>query len=180
MIRRDKILFLLLTSIIAAVIDSRENRIPNEIVIIIGIAGIIFQLWNSDIFHTLQCIGICIIAGIAMYQLYIVGAMGAGDVKLYSLLPLYSFRRHILQLYLLVFCVGAVLGLVKLFFTSDGRSRINHFVDVLKSCISSQCNVTREVLPSQKSRIPMAIPFAIGITFAIVLEVTNIFIFFEV
>lgn len=180
MIRRDKIYFLVCVSIVAAIIDFKQHRIPNWLVLALGVTGIILLIRQGNLFCIYQCIIDCFLAGVIMYPLYLVGAMGAGDVKLYALLPIYSSRRHILQLYLLVFCVGAVLGLVKLLFTSDGRCRITHFVDNLKSCISLQCNTTEQVLPIQKLRIPMAIPFALGILIAMVLEVSNIYYFFEV
>ena len=184
----------------AAFTDLCSRRIPNYIIAIALATGVTLAWIRQGFIGTLALSGYCLIVCLMLFPFFAIRLLGAGDVKLYSLLPLFCYKGHILQLYLLVFCVGAVLGICKKIITSDKECRKNHIVDDSESRISWQCTTNAKVLLSQKNAvmalpsgkdrsiglisfdntctIPMAVPFAIGIGIALIVEVSGIYQFF--
>lgn len=162
----------------AAVYDGMTRKIPNFVVAVIVITGFIDNVWQKGWYYAAESLGLMLVICVIMYPLFLLGALGGGDVKLYATLPYFCNKGHILQLYLIVFCVGAVLGIRNLLNTSDKGNRSNHIVDIPESRISSQCKKNDRVLSAQKYTIPMAIPYSIGIAIAVFLELRGIYSFF--
>lgn len=173
---RDSIYFLLFACIVAAMTDICIRKIPNLLILLMIIGGECFVFYKGGGLEVIWTLIYCLIVAILLYPFYMFKMLGAGDVKLYATLPVFIDKGHILQLYFLVFCVGAVLAVSKSVITSDGRGRIIHIVDILKSCIYLKCNNLRQVLSTQSTTIPMAVPLAIGILFSFAYR-QEIFIF---
>lgn len=109
---RTGILFLLL--ITAAVIDYRSHRIPNWLVLIGLFFGIIYNLAyppspHAGILWALEGLGLGLIL---FLPLYLLGTMGAGDVKLISMVGAIIGPYDILWVLLYTMIVGGVLSIL--------------------------------------------------------------------
>jgi prepilin peptidase CpaA len=77
-------IILILVVVVAAWHDIRTRHIPNWIPVSGAILGLVFQIWHSGLPGALTCIaGAALGLGI-FFPLYMLGGMGAGDVKLFA------------------------------------------------------------------------------------------------
>lgn len=152
---------------IAAYSDVQRKRIPNLLIAVIFFYGIIASYIGWGFAETTGRILYCFCILLIIYPLYMVGALGSGDVKLYSLLPLYYLKNRLLIIYLLVFWAAAILCLGYLFFIPEKRKMIRHFYDYLKFQLFGY-NFNPGGIPKlQLGCIPMALPLTIGILISI-------------
>ena len=164
------IIGLLILCIAAAFFDIRKRTIPNAIVIVIyawGMCRVLLYGGMTEFISRLIC---CFLALILFIPFYLSDSLGAGDVKLYSVIPLYINREKILLFYLLVFCVAAVPTLGRLILLPSKRKQIKKFCNFLKLVYLSRGQIHIEVPPYSPNRVPMAVPMAIGILIGIVID----------
>ena len=105
---------LLLLLVTAAVIDSRSHRIPNWLVLSGALYALVFNTlfppWhNGTVLFPLAGLGL----GLAMFlPLYLLRAMGAGDVKLLAMCGAFLGPNEIWRAALVVLITGGLLGVV--------------------------------------------------------------------
>ena len=95
----------------AATFDFMTFRIPNYLVIAIGVLFVVFALLSHSHawFEHLGAAALCLIAGI---MLYFAGGVGAGDVKLFSSVALWVGFYRLLMLLLFTSLAGVVILLL--------------------------------------------------------------------
>lgn len=70
---------------LACVTDLRTRRIPNALVLIIGVVGLVMALIAAPSLHTLARFAGGVLAGFAIWiPFWLLGWLGAGDVKLFA------------------------------------------------------------------------------------------------
>jgi len=154
----------------ASISDIRRRIIPNSIVLCIYLLGMVRTLISKGVLHTLTALAYCLMILIAFYVIYLTGQIGAGDVKLYSAIPLYYPGDKILLIYLIIFCVAAVLALGRSFLLPSKRKRLKQIWIFLKFKYLNRIIFQTEMPLSDPDRIPMAVPMAIGIMISIILN----------
>ncbi len=167
------ILLLLLISMAAAYFDLRKRIIPNCLILPGWIAGIGLSVFKRGITETTQFLLFCVVAVICMYPFFISESLGAGDVKLYAILPVFCNKQSILILYFCIFCVATVLGLGNLLLLPSNRKKLKEYLEAI--FISLSCRDIRPLyIPRiELGRIPMAIPLAIGVCASVILDNTG-------
>lgn len=119
-------LLLLLLLCLAALTDLKTDRIPNGLIvtgIIIGVSG---NLWYR--MDLLQHAVSMFLAFTLMYPLFKIGALGAGDVKLFIVIGSFVEAKEFLVILVSAFMIGAVFSLLKLLVEHNGRERICYFL----------------------------------------------------
>ena len=157
------ILILLIFSVAAACFDLRNRIIPNLLVLGELILGIGLSVYKRGVILTLDSLICCVLVVIILYPFFYHGTLGAGDVKLYAVLPIFAKTRTLLIVYFLIFCVAAVLGLGNLLLLPSNRKKLlDYLQSVYRSCT---CHFIRPLyIPRvELGRIPMAVPMAIGV-----------------
>lgn len=99
---------------ISFVFDLVQGRIPNLIVIAGFIFWLIYTIWNSGaagIFNSLVSV---IIVGTFLFIIYLIGGIGAGDVKLICLLISFLSLTDSMKFVILALFTGAFYGCIKL------------------------------------------------------------------
>lgn len=103
------LLFLLLLSALA---DLKTDRIPNGFILlgmVIGMAGgVTSDRGLSDILASM------LLAFLLMYPLYMIGALGAGDVKLFVMIGSFQTVEDFFSILAGAFVIGAGFSLIKL------------------------------------------------------------------
>ena len=132
-----------------------------------------FHLVSSDSFRAgvislIAAFGLVII----LYPLFMIGALGAGDIKLIMILPAYMSFSMTLKSVMFAFMAGAVIGLVKLIRLGVLKKRIRILTDYLVR-ISHLGRIEIYDIPASKTRVGIAdhqihfsIPILIGCAMA--------------
>ena len=109
-------LTLLTVLVFAVAADFREMRISNRLIasgLMMGLALRILGEGGAGIVHFLVNISIPVILFILLFQ---IRAIGAGDIKLFSVVGGFLSIRQLVYLVLTAFVVAAGIGVLKLFY----------------------------------------------------------------
>ncbi len=162
----------------ASVSDIRNRTIPNVIVICAYVYGLVRLIATEGITGVPAAVAGCVVVVVLLYFLFMTDALGAGDVKLYSVIPLYYHRDMLLLIYLLIFCVAAVYVLGRLLILPSKRKQFMQFANILRLLYLRRTIIPQSIPPYFPDRIPMALPMAIGVTVSIILENLRVIDFF--
>lgn len=127
-------------------------------------------MFCNGLLLTLKALISCTFVLLILYVIYLTGEIGAGDVKLYSVIPLFYFGDEVLLIYLIVFFVAAVLALGRFFLLPSKRKQLLQILIFLKLKYLKRINISMEIPLQNPDRIPMAVPMAIGILVSMILK----------
>ena len=101
--------------LIACYYDYRYRKIPNILLLLLVVAGVTGSFLNRGISGLLSFMTAAVLLVVLLYPFFQMGALGAGDVKLFGVCS--GFLSHDKILYFLFFSllIAAMLSLIKLF-----------------------------------------------------------------
>lgn len=104
----------LLYGILAAALfmDFYRCRIPNLLILAGYILGIAYGIFNHDIWYIY--ITDSIISLLALYPLFLIGAFGGGDVKLFAVVGLFLGLEPTVNIFITSLMAGAVCSVIKI------------------------------------------------------------------
>jgi prepilin peptidase CpaA len=106
-----KIALLLILLVIAAYFDVKSRRIPNKLVLAGLIASFVLQI-NLNGFEGFKAWGLGLLVGFGLFlPLYLLRAMGAGDVKLMAMVGAFVGPLYVLGAALMTLVAGGVLAI---------------------------------------------------------------------
>ena len=153
---------LLLVSFLGAIYDLKARRVPNWLTLGTFILVLLYNLilfnWNGLL---ISLSGFFV--GILLLLIpYLMGGMGAGDVKLLGTLGALTSYKSVISIFLYSAICGLVLGIIWIIFTPG------HFKFLI---------TTGQILPAvdKKQKVPYAIAIFLGITLYIVFGPKNLF-----
>lgn len=94
--------------------DMTQTRISNRLIVLGLIVGFIFRVFTEGSMGVLFYIVNISIPVILLYLLFQMRALGAGDIKLFSMIGAFLSTEQLLEMMVLAFCVGAVFGILKI------------------------------------------------------------------
>ena len=101
-------------TIVAAIMDIRFQKISNRLIVIglgVGLIRRILLEGGAGLFAGLIQI---ILPVIFLYLLFLIGALGAGDIKLFSLIGVFVNFKELATCVKVAFVIGAIWSLMKL------------------------------------------------------------------
>lgn len=125
--QQSVLLFLLFLSAIA---DLKTNRIPNGF-IVLGIAVGIFCSILSGRGVTAVPASVFLVF-LLLYPLYMIGVLGAGDVKLFIMIGCFCAADELIRILVGAFVIGAVFSGGKLIVERNGKERFCYFFSYLR------------------------------------------------
>lgn len=99
-------------AIIIIYYDVKYRRIPNAYVLAALISGVTINTTFGGLSGALSSIGGCAFAFVLIFTLHVFGAMGAGDVKLFSAIGAVTGAHLVLPTFVVVVLTGGLLALV--------------------------------------------------------------------
>ena len=109
------IIIIMVLTLIAAVYDARQSRIPNYLIISGLIIWIIWMIHDSSSYK--DCILGLIIPLFALFPFYIIKGLGAGYVKLLSVcggfIGVNELTKYLVIILMISFIYGVITGIVK-------------------------------------------------------------------
>ena len=118
------IILLTLLWIAVTYTDVRYRRIPNKIVLVTLISGLLLNAIFGGLHGLLLSLGGFALAFALMFVLHVFGAMGAGDVKLFAAIGSVVGVSLVLPTYLVVALTGGVLAVCKMLYARSTRKTL--------------------------------------------------------
>ena len=111
--------------------DYRKRKIPNYLIVVMALTGVVWRfLMSGPLGAAISVLQMVLIGGI-LYPLFKMGAVGAGDVKLFGAtagcLP---FEKIFVFLFVSLL-IAAIISLVKLWKNGNFRERLQYFLEYM-------------------------------------------------
>ena len=167
---------LMLLLLIAVVSDCRSHRIPNLLVLSGALFGVIYTTLVPPVIHgtALFPLGGLLVGLLLFLPLYLVGAMGAGDVKLLAMVGAFLGPLETCYAALATIFAGGVLSIIWVL----ARGRVMRLIQnlslsfrtTLVGAVSGSRLDLRVAPEVSAGRLPYAIAIALGTTGFLVLN----------
>ncbi len=120
---------MLLLLFLSAFSDLKTDRIPNGFILLGIAAGILCGILSGRDLSAVPAS--VLLAFLLLYPLYKIGALGAGDVKLFVMIGCFYAAKDIAYILVGAFVIGAVFSVCKLIAERNGRERFRYFFTYL-------------------------------------------------
>ena len=140
--------------------DVRYRRIPNLFVLATLISGVAINLTFGGLYGGLSSIGGCLLAFGPMFTFHILGAMGAGDVKLFAAIGAVLGAQLVLPTFVVVVLVGGVLAIYTMISARATRTTLVGVLRVLVGLLPGW-EMPRFAVPTDRRH---TIPYGVAIT----------------
>jgi len=170
----DPLLFVLLSSIlvVAAIIDIRIQKIPNVLTFPTMVLGLIYYSITTGLDGLLFSLGGLALGIAIFFVLYLMGGMGAGDVKLMGAVGAIIGSKGVLLAALLSAIVGGVYALIALFFNIQYLKDLvkRSFITIKSFVFTMQFIPIPADQPEKKPKLCYGVAIAIGTFSYLLLE----------
>jgi prepilin peptidase CpaA len=163
---------LLPLAVIITYYDVRYRRIPNPFVFATLASGISINGIFGGLSGLYASFGGCALAFGLMFMLHVLGAMGAGDVKLFAAIGAVTGAHLVLPTFLVVVLTGGVLAMVSIIRTGTVITTMNRVLQILVGLLPGW-EMPRFAIPADRSH---TIPYGVAITIGSIIS-TAIFRF---
>ena len=149
-------------AIIIAYMDVRYRRIPNKLVLVILIGGLVLNTFFGGWHRLAGSLGGLVLAFGLMFVLHAFGTMGAGDVKLFAAIGAVFGSSLVLPTLLVVAITGGVLAVCKMVYARRVMVTMQGVVQFFFGLLPGQ-TVPRFDVPADPSyTLPYAVPICLG------------------
>ena len=121
---------------VAVIYDRKSYRIPNAWILMGFGAGLVLAILRDGSKGFFDGLLRAALPIVALYILFYVRALGAGDIKLLAATAtMCSTTKEVWEIILLSFVIGAVIGLIRLLLNGQLFVRISNFVTYILQCV---------------------------------------------
>ena len=118
---------LLLILMAAVYMDYRQNRIPNWMIVFGVLSGLLISFIHGGIGMLCEGLFGIVLPIILLYPVFMIGGLGAGDLKLFAVAGSYLGIKGITISFIVAFVIGAIISLVKMMCFHNFKERIYYF-----------------------------------------------------
>lgn len=140
---------LLIFLLLAVYHDLKSYKIKNYLIVIGVLTGLIINLIELGLVANYPFLLATIIPIIILFPLFIIKAMGAGDIKLFSIIGSYLGVYPIIKIIIISFFVGGIMSIIYLIRTKSFIKRFIH----MKSYITNLIRDDQFSINSEKTSI---------------------------
>lgn len=151
---------------LAALTDLKTDHIPNGLTmfgVVTGLTGSL--LYRSNL---MQSAASMLLAFLLLYPLFKIGALGAGDIKVFIMIGSFVKIKDMFVVLAAAFVIGAVFSLVKLLIEHNGRERICYFLSYLTDVMRARQwkiygeNMVQDYQLYRTNKIHFTVPILFG------------------
>ena len=113
--------------------DYRKKRIPNLLITAMFLYGLFWRLFREGVGGVAVFVGQAVAVVCLFYALFRLGALGAGDVKLFGVTAGYLPFKKILIFLFVSLLISAIISLIKLWKKKYFWERLRYFAGYLAS-----------------------------------------------
>jgi prepilin peptidase CpaA len=148
----------------ACITDLQDNQIKNPLILTGYAAGFWYIIYRQGVPGIPLFFGRAILPIAIFYILFVIGVLGAGDIKLFSVLSTFLTLKETGTVIILSFLLGAIAALFRMLFTRELWARIAYFSGYASLCIGA-----RRLLPYQRLGKNSTIHFSVPIFISFIL-----------
>ncbi len=164
------ILLLVPLAILIAYYDVRYRRIPNPFVFATFLSGLAINTIFGGITGLTISLGGCALAFVLMFMLHLLGAMGAGDVKLFAAIGAVTGAPLVLPTFVVVILTGGVLAVVSIIRAGVVMTTMHRVLQILVGLLPGW-EMPRFAVPADRRH---TIPYGVAITIGSIIS-TSLF-----
>ncbi len=140
--------------------DLKDNKIKNIVVYPFMLIGFILNIINNGITGGLSSIYGILIPILLLMILFIMGALGAGDIKLFSAIGAIKGDSFIIKTMVASFLCGGILAIIFMLFRKNGRERLVYLITYIGLIF-----LTGDIIPytNKSNNKANKFPFALAI-----------------
>lgn len=155
----------------AAALDFYKGKIPNVLILTGSCYGLVRMVYYQDILKFIPGI---IFPILILFPLYKIGVIGAGDIKLFSMIGFYFTFMETMFCIFLSFVFGAIFSVISFVRYKNFLERMTYLVSYLKEYFltghfqyyySSLNNNQKSHFDESKTKIHLAIPIFLSVLF---------------
>jgi prepilin peptidase CpaA len=154
--------FLVLLTLVIAYTDVRYRRIPNKVVFVTLLTGVVLNTVFGGLAGLLGSLGGFTLAFVLMLALHVFGAMGAGDVKLFGAVGSLIGASLVLPTFLIVALTGGVLALCKMIYARRVRTTMFGLVQFAYGLLPGGKVPSFDVVADRGNTIPYGVAVCVG------------------
>jgi prepilin peptidase CpaA len=161
------IILLIAVLTVSAIFDKKYRKIPNAVIFPTMLAGIIYHSWSHGYQGFLFSLGGTFLGMGLLFALYIMGKMGAGDVKLMGAVGSILGPSGVFNAFLFTAIVGGIYAVIILFYRGHFADTMNRMWQALKLTFL----ISSPVAPDEKKTGPVlcyGIAIAVGTSLSMV------------
>ena len=142
----------------AGIFDHLLHRIPNQLTGIMLVACVFYNLAVKGHASVLPVVLRIVVTGLVLFPFFMIGALGAGDVKLFAVCSGFMEAQRILYFVFLSLILAGILGVIKMAARKEISKRFLILKMYILNCIRTgkperyHCNKAAE----EESGVPIA------------------------
>lgn len=158
-----KILLTLLLLLIAVVMDVTTGKISNRLICLGLSTGLFFQIWESGTVGVFLFLLQMILPVILLFLLFLMRGLGAGDIKLFSMIGSIWNLKVLFYCVIFSFLAGAVFSFIKLLYHKNLFTRLKYFCRYIQGCVETKTiSIYREQSEGKQNIIYFSVSIFIG------------------
>ena len=138
---------------VAIFMDWRHYRIPNACIMVGMTAGLIMTYVSYSVSGLLKAVGAAAVIFLAFYPFYLLGALGAGDVKLFMMVGCYHSQMGtdgLIHYLFAAMAIAAVISVGKMAVYAQSRERLFYLMRYLRKVAVTGTVDTYQIDRTQK------------------------------
>ncbi len=120
---------------VAIFTDWRFYRIPNVCVGAGALAGLIMTFVSDSVLGLAAAAASMVIIFLAFYPFYLLGGVGAGDIKLFMMVGCYMKGDALVHYLLVTMLMAAVCSILKMLVYKESRERLFYLMRYIKKAV---------------------------------------------
>ena len=171
----DKSILLLLL-LAAVLMDFKHDRISNGWLLFGSMIGLYLYGLENGWLKIYMVLPAVLLSFCLLYPIYKIGALGAGDVKLFLMTGCYLTTRQVLEVLVFAFAIGAVFSLGKMYKEDNFVERMeylfSYFIDLLRT---GQWKLYEKELRLNRNKYRHRIHFSLPVCLGVLLGMGGLF-----
>ena len=143
-----KVTCLVLLLVLAVLKDLESYKIPNKLIVIGLVNGFFISVYEHGGTGVIQWVLGIIIPVLLLSPLFLLKTLGAGDIKLFSVIGSFYGTAFVLQSILAALFVAAVMSFIQLIRHKQVFYRFNYFKEYIQLlCTNKQLGIKKGIIP---------------------------------
>ena len=149
--------------------DFKRDRIYNGWIFLGILAGLFFHIQEGGWYGACRAVIPMVIPFVLLYPIYKIGALGAGDIKLFMVSGSFLKTEQLVHVIMVSFIIAALFSLIKMISEKNGKERMRYLLSyLLEMCKTREWKLyeedsKRNTHTYKSNKIHFALPICIGV-----------------